>query len=49
MVEEGHRKYEKHTYYVTEDIDWIVERGRRTALKSIILLIPERSIVGKLY
>lgn len=47
MVEEGHGRSEKRKYYVTEDIDWIPERDRWRDLKSIILLISERSVDGK--
>lgn len=47
MVEEGHGRFEKRTFYVTEDINWIPETDRWRGLKSIILLISERTADGK--
>lgn len=46
-VEEGHGRYEKRTFFVTEDIDWLPDRGRWRGLRSIILLISERTVNGK--
>ena len=47
MVEEGHGRSEKRRFYVTEDIDWLPERARWRGIKSIVLLISERSVGGE--
>jgi len=47
MVEEGHGRFEKRTFYVTQDISWIPAADRWKGLKSIILLISERTVDGK--
>lgn len=47
MVEEGHGRSEKRTCYVTEDIDWIPDHNKWRGLRSIILLVSERSVDGK--
>ena len=46
MIEEGHGRSEKRTFFVTEDIDWLPERNRWKNLKSIVLLKSERTING---
>ena len=47
MVEEGHGRFEKRTFYATEDIDWIPECNRWRGLKSIVLLVSERTVGDK--
>lgn len=46
MIEEGHGRLEKRTFFVTEDIDWLPEHDRWKNLKSIVLLNSERTING---
>lgn len=47
MTEEGHGRCEKRTIFVTEDIDWLPKQDRWRGLKSIILLICERTMDGQ--
>jgi predicted transposase YbfD/YdcC len=47
MTEKGHGRYEKRTIFVTENIAWLPEAGRWKGLKSIVLLISERTVNGK--
>jgi len=47
IVEEGHGRSEKRRFYVTNDIDWLPERDRWKGLRSIVLLISERTVDGK--
>ena len=47
MTEEGHGRFEKRSVFVTEDINWLPERKRWKGLKSLILLISERTVKGK--
>ena len=48
MVEKGHGRLEKRSVFATEDIEWLPKRDRWIGLKSIILLISERTEDGKL-
>ncbi len=47
MVEEGHGRTERRRFYAADDIDWLPERDRWKGLKSIVLLISERSVDGE--
>ncbi|ADI37917.1 Transposase [Waddlia chondrophila WSU 86-1044] len=44
MIEEGHGRLEKRSFFVTEDIDWLPDYDRWKKLKTIILLKTERTI-----
>lgn len=44
IIEEGHGRSEKRTLFVTEDIEWLPSRGKWEGLRSIVLLISERTI-----
>jgi predicted transposase YbfD/YdcC len=46
MIEEGHGRLEKRSFFVTEDIIWLPDHDRWKKLKSIILLKTERTIDG---
>lgn len=46
MFEKGHGRTEKRTIYATEDIDWLPQKNRWKALKSIILLVSEQEKDG---
>lgn len=47
MIEEGHGRLEKRKFYVTDDIDWLPGHDKWRGLKSIALLISERTVDGK--
>jgi predicted transposase YbfD/YdcC len=47
MIEEGHGRSEKRSFYVTEEIDWLPQRNDWAGLKSIILLTSECTVGGK--
>jgi predicted transposase YbfD/YdcC len=48
MTEKGHGRLEKRTIYVTEDVDWLPQRGDWAGLKSIIRLVSECTVDGKI-
>ncbi len=43
----GHGRIEKREIYVTEDIDWLPQKEKWKNLKSIVLIISERTIKGE--
>ncbi len=43
----GHGRIEKREIYVTEDIDWLPQKEKWKNLKSIIMVISERTVEGK--
>jgi len=45
--ETGHGRVEKREIYVTEDIDWLPQKGKWLNLKTIIMVISERIMHGK--
>lgn len=47
MAEEGHGRSEKRTVFATGDIQWLACRTRWEGLKSIILLVSERTVDGR--
>lgn len=47
MIEEGHGRLEKRTFFATEDIDWLPQQSDWLGLKSLILLISECTVDGK--
>jgi len=44
--ETGHGRVEKREIYVTEDIDWLPQKGKWLNLKTIIMVISERIMHG---
>lgn len=48
MIEKGHGRSEKRSFYVTEGIDWLPQRDEWAGLKSIILLVSECTADGKI-
>ena len=45
--EVGHGRIEKREVYVTEDIEWLPQKGKWPNLKSIILVVSERILPGQ--
>lgn len=45
--EVGHGRIEKREIYVTEDIDWLPQKGEWKNLKSIVMVRSERLLPGK--
>lgn len=43
----GHGRIERREIYVTEDIDWLPQKGRWQNLKSIVMVISERLLQGQ--
>lgn len=47
MNEEGHGRLEKRSVYVTEEIAWLPDREKWVGLRSIVLLVSERTVKAK--
>jgi len=47
-VDKGHGRIEKRTCYTTNDINWIDKKSDWIGFKSIVMVIAERTINGKL-
>jgi predicted transposase YbfD/YdcC len=47
MSEKGHGRSEKRMVYVTEDIDWLLQKDDWKGLKSVILLVSECTVNGE--
>ena len=43
----GHGRVERREIYVTEDIDWLPQRGKWSNLKSIIMVVSKRILPNK--
>lgn len=46
-VEKGHGRIEVRRCWVTEDIDWLEEKEDWAGLKSIVMVLSEREVIGK--
>lgn len=46
-LDKGHGRIEKRTCYATNNIDWISKKADWKGLKSIVMIISERTIKGK--
>jgi predicted transposase YbfD/YdcC len=47
-ADKGHGRIEKRTCYATSDIGWISRKADWKCLKSIVMIIAERTVKGKL-
>jgi len=46
-IEEGHGRYERRTVYITEEIDWLPQKPKWAGLRSLGLVVSERTVDGK--
>jgi predicted transposase YbfD/YdcC len=46
VIEQGHGRTEKREVYVTEDIKWLPRKEEWKGLKSLIMIVSERTVKG---